>query len=167
MMSSSNGDIFRVTGPLCGELTGTRWIPHKGQWRGTLMFCLICVWTNGWVNNRDAGDLRCHRAHYDILVKDFPVSLNRFSRRGNPWKNMYFVIRIIVYLVHSYWGCTGNICPPTRGLSVNDEAKIYRPQLKHVCIEPSISVERSIFVSRGHLFVERGIFLSCKRCNWL
>ena len=27
--------------------------PHKGQWRGALMFSLICVWTIGWVNNRD------------------------------------------------------------------------------------------------------------------
>ena len=30
--------------------------PHKGQWRGALMFCLICVWINGWVNNREVGD---------------------------------------------------------------------------------------------------------------
>ena len=28
--------------------------PHKGQWRGALMFSLICTWTNSWVNNRDA-----------------------------------------------------------------------------------------------------------------
>ena len=28
MMMSSNGDIFRVTGHLCGEFTGPRWIPH-------------------------------------------------------------------------------------------------------------------------------------------
>ena len=28
MMTSSNGNIFRVTGPLCGEITGHRWIPH-------------------------------------------------------------------------------------------------------------------------------------------
>ena len=27
MMTSSNGNIFRVTGPLCGEFTGHRWIP--------------------------------------------------------------------------------------------------------------------------------------------
>ena len=27
-MTSSNGNIFRVTGPLCGEITGLRWIPH-------------------------------------------------------------------------------------------------------------------------------------------
>ena len=27
MMTSSNGNVFRVTGPLCGEFTGDRWIP--------------------------------------------------------------------------------------------------------------------------------------------
>ena len=42
--------------------------PHKGQWRGALMFSLICIWINGWVNNREAGDLRRYRAHYDIIV---------------------------------------------------------------------------------------------------
>ena len=34
--------------------------PHQRQWRGTLMFSLVCGWTNGWANNKDAGDLRCH-----------------------------------------------------------------------------------------------------------
>ena len=42
--------------------------PHKGQWRGALMFSLICVWIHDWVNNRDAGDLRRYRAHYDVIV---------------------------------------------------------------------------------------------------
>ena len=42
--------------------------PHKGQWRGTLMFSLICVWINDWVNNREAGDLRRHRGHCDVNV---------------------------------------------------------------------------------------------------
>ena len=42
--------------------------PHKGQWRGALMFSLICAWINGWVNNHEAGDLRRHRAHYDVTV---------------------------------------------------------------------------------------------------
>ena len=42
--------------------------PHKGQWRGALMFSLICAWTNGCVNNREAGDLRRHRAHCDVIV---------------------------------------------------------------------------------------------------
>ena len=39
---------------------------HKGQWRGVLMFSLICAWTNGWANHWDAGDLRRHRAHHDV-----------------------------------------------------------------------------------------------------
>ena len=43
--------------------------PHKGQWRGALMFSLICAWINGWINNREAGDLRRHRIiHYDVTV---------------------------------------------------------------------------------------------------
>ena len=42
--------------------------PHKGQWRGALMFSLICTRINGWVNNGEAGDLRCYHAHYDITV---------------------------------------------------------------------------------------------------
>ena len=42
--------------------------PHKGQWRGALMFSLICAWTNSWVNNRNAGFFIRHRAHYDVTV---------------------------------------------------------------------------------------------------
>ena len=42
--------------------------PHKGQWRGALMFTLICARINGWVNNREAGDLRRYRTHYDVIV---------------------------------------------------------------------------------------------------
>ena len=42
--------------------------PHKGQWRGALMFSLICPWRDGWANNRDAGNLRCHRAHYSVTL---------------------------------------------------------------------------------------------------
>ena len=41
--------------------------PHKGRWRGALMFSLICVKINGWENNREAGDLRRYRAHYDVI----------------------------------------------------------------------------------------------------
>ena len=40
--------------------------PHKGQWRGALMFIWSAPWINGWVKNREAGDLRRHRAHYDV-----------------------------------------------------------------------------------------------------
>ena len=43
--------------------------PHKGQWRGGLMFSLICDWMINWVTNRD-GDLRRNQAHYDAIVMD-------------------------------------------------------------------------------------------------
>ena len=57
MMTSSNGNILCVTGPFWGESTGHRHedSPHKGQWRGALMFSLICAWKNGWANNRGVG----------------------------------------------------------------------------------------------------------------
>ena len=42
--------------------------PHKDQWRGALMFTLICARINAWVNNREDGDLRRYRRHYDVIV---------------------------------------------------------------------------------------------------
>ena len=42
--------------------------PLKGQWHGALMFSSICAWINTLLNNLRAGDLRCHHAHYDIIV---------------------------------------------------------------------------------------------------
>ena len=45
--------------------------PHKGQWRGALMFSLICACIGSWVNNRKAGDLKRHRAHYDVSVMSY------------------------------------------------------------------------------------------------
>ena len=50
-MTSSNRNILRVTGHLCGEL-----------------LCFLCVWINGKVNNREAGDLIRYRAHYDVIA---------------------------------------------------------------------------------------------------
>ena len=47
--------------------------PHKGQWRGALMFSLICVWINDWVNIREAGDLRRYRARCDVNVMKYSV----------------------------------------------------------------------------------------------
>ena len=67
-MTSSNGSIFRVTGPLCGEFTGPRWIPHTKASDAELWCFLICVRINGWVNNLEAGDLRRPLRHYDVRV---------------------------------------------------------------------------------------------------
>ena len=60
--------------------------PHKGQWRGALMLSLICVWINGWVNNREAGDLRRYRAHYDVTVMLCAPVLNMLKISRQPWR---------------------------------------------------------------------------------
>ena len=63
--------------------------PHKGQWRGTLMFSLICAWTNNWANY----DLRCHRAHYDVTAMPplfptvFPIQKEEERQRGWDFQN--------------------------------------------------------------------------------
>ena len=68
-MALSNGSIFRVTGPVWGELTDPRRIPLKKtsdaeHW----FFILICTWTNISAINRDVGDLRGHRAHCSLSL---------------------------------------------------------------------------------------------------
>ena len=75
MMTSWNGNMFRVTGFCAGNSPATAGnhrspvnCPHTDQWRRALMFSLMCAWTGSWVNNQDAGDLRRHRAHYDVTV---------------------------------------------------------------------------------------------------
>ena len=68
MMTSSDGNIFRVTGPLYGEFTGPRCLTKASDAELWCMFSLICVWINGWVNNREAGENRRNLAHYDVTV---------------------------------------------------------------------------------------------------
>ena len=66
-MTSSNGNIVHVTVLFVRGIH--RWpvnSPHKGQWRGALIFSLICAWTNNWANDGDTCDLRHHRAYYDV-----------------------------------------------------------------------------------------------------
>ena len=56
---------------LClGNLPITGGFPSKRSMTRSFVFSLICTWTNGWANNRDAGDLRRHRAYYDATVMD-------------------------------------------------------------------------------------------------
>ena len=46
------------------------------------MSSLICALTNDGANNRNAGDLRRHRAHYDVIVmlcNDSVLSARKFK----------------------------------------------------------------------------------------
>ena len=67
--------------------------PHKGQWRRALMFSLICVWINGWVNNREAGDLRRYLTHYVVIVMAF-ITLVRILRAITS-KEDYYCLNIV------------------------------------------------------------------------
>ena len=79
--------------------------PHKGQWRGTLIFSLICTWINGWVNNCEARDLRCDRAHCDVIVM-FLICEYLFHcywyEKSNPywtmWRNVCYEENNIIYM---------------------------------------------------------------------
>ena len=74
MMMSSNRNISALLAFLCGEFTSHRWIPlTKASDAALWMCCLICAWTNGWIKNRNAGDLRRHRAHYDVIVIHYSI----------------------------------------------------------------------------------------------
>ena len=68
-MTSSSGNIFRVTGPLWGEFIGHWWIPlTKASDAKLWCFLWFAPWINGSVNNHEAGDLRRHRSHYDVII---------------------------------------------------------------------------------------------------
>ena len=68
-MTSSNGNIFRVTGHLCGEFTVYGEFPAQR----TVTRSFDVFFDLRWVNDCEAGDLRGHRAHYDVIVMGFPV----------------------------------------------------------------------------------------------
>ena len=78
MMTSSKGSIFRVTGPLCGEFTGPGGFPaQRPVTRSFDVFFDLCL-NKRFVNNREAGDLRRHRGHYDVKVMVIPVRFPLF-----------------------------------------------------------------------------------------
>ena len=49
------------------------------------VFFYICAWINGWVNNGEAGDLRRHRAHYDVNV----MLLESVARDAGEWNDAW------------------------------------------------------------------------------
>ena len=68
--------------------------PHKGQWRGAVVFSLIYAWINDGVNNREAGDLRRHRAHYDVNV----MMLERVKISTKPQRKLNIKNSVTLWL---------------------------------------------------------------------
>ena len=89
--------------------------PQKGQWRGALVFSSICVWIKGSENNREAGDLRRHRDHYDVTVMGFGRSSCHNSTEAAACTTNTF-------------GCTVNETEGELTHSRNRKREIYTPQ---------------------------------------
>ena len=75
--------------------------PAQSQWRGALMFSLICVWTNGSVNNREAGGLRRHRAHYDVIVMVASISYTATATTATQYHSDNTYLSISNHTQHS------------------------------------------------------------------
>ena len=71
--------------------------PHKGHWRCALIFSLICTLINSWVNNREAGDLKRHRAHYDVTLMVF------MSCRMIGYHSLYLLRLLVVVILMKFW----------------------------------------------------------------
>ena len=101
MMTSSNGHIFRVTGHLCGEL-------QRPVTRSFDVF-FICVWINGWTNNREAGDLRRYRAHYEVTVMRSttpnitPIKTQRIFAHIETWRLVSHCVTPVTSTVIVLW----------------------------------------------------------------
>ena len=104
--------------------------PHKGQWRGALMFSLIFVCINGWGINGQASDLRRHRAHYDFTVmlaqdcsNSFAIALELLQSCTKSWILCYKCILHCV-MKGSYhviqWKCRALVAPVTSGSNSKD-----------------------------------------------
>ena len=75
--------------------------PHKGQWRGALMFSFICFWIKDWVKNRKTGDLRHCRAHYCVIVMDNPSA--KCNSNFLAYSGVFIeenILEIIIYFLH-------------------------------------------------------------------
>ena len=76
MMTSSNGNIFRVTGPLCGEFTGHRWIPPTMASDAELWCFLLSVPEQTVEKTIETPMIWGAITHYGVIVMiDFSPSL--------------------------------------------------------------------------------------------
>ena len=154
--------------PVIGEF------PHKGQWRGALMFSL--AWMDNWLNNRDVGNLRRHRAHYDVRVmatltraheawcppRSFPTHIfnhaksegngfngwKLFSSRWNPTKSNAFLsyLDFIVFRTEAGIHSKGYITT-----YIFYQLVIYQRSMSHGChrrtYQPDIQPDRQVFAN--------------------
>ena len=81
--------------------------PHKGQWRGALIFYLICAWTNGWANNRDTAETPSSSLwRYCKDHRNMVIALIRGMEMLLVWK---FIRHRWILLRNGQWCGTNNL----------------------------------------------------------
>ena len=93
--------------PVPGEIPPQRTVTRS------LMFSLICVWINDWVNNRKAGDLRRYRADYDVIVM---ITWSKFSFVVSQYMFWYHSHMAMLHRSHTFYALacqTAHITPIT------------------------------------------------------
>ena len=65
--------------------------PHKNQ-----VDFFIRAWTNDWANNQDAGNLRSHRAHFDVIVMWWQITMCLC----NWWTAVVNFDTVLSYCIH-------------------------------------------------------------------
>ena len=95
-MTSSNGNIFRVTGHLCGEFIAPRWI-HRTNASGAELWCFLWSASEERLSKQSWGWwLRRYRAHYGVIVIILIVIVERIRQFVTP-KNIEKITISITY----------------------------------------------------------------------
>ena len=112
------------------------------QWRGTFF---INAWINGLVNNRAAGDLRRHRAHYDVTVM-------WTIRKHQAGASVCFIYLWYICMITSWHGNVFRVTGPLWGESTKCTAVFVNVSttestnvnLKQHCVEPLASLAQCL-----------------------
>ena len=140
---------------------------HKGQWRGALIFSLICVWISCWVNNGEAGDLRRHRAHYDVTIMDRRVTCDL-------WGNDAHVVSIwwtqeCAYHQFMMTSSNGNIfrvTGPLWGESTSQRCIIQRPVTRRFYVFFDLRLNKQLSKQSRRRWFETPSCPLLRHCNY-
>ena len=163
-------ETFSASLALCARNSpGTGEFPSQRPVTRSLDVFLVCASTNGWVNNQDAGDLRCHHAHYDVIVMNFGEG--QMCIRLSKWKTP-IIYMLITVKSHGRHGVSNHrqvlcstACSGQRQKSY--QARRNGPLCKYVHLHHKGPVNRTAFPCRDIIIAcgrsSRTQFLSCPR----